>query len=83
MATAHLSVLNAHLVYEKHFRGPLAYGISCVRSRLHLIASFIDLSAAFDTIDQGSSKFTFIGPNLNYHQRQKVRNNCYYKTSFL
>ncbi len=31
----------------------------------------LDLSAAFDTIDQGFSKFTFKGPNLNYHQRQR------------
>ncbi len=31
---------------------------------------------------QGFSKFTFKGPNRNYHQRQKVRNNCYYKTCF-
>ncbi len=42
----------------------------------------LDLSAVFDTIDQGFSKFTFKGPNRNYHQRQKVRNNCYYKTCF-
>ncbi len=34
------------------------------------------------TIYQGFSKFTFKGPNRNYHQRQKVRNNCYYKTCF-
>ncbi len=33
-----------------------------------------------DTLVQGFSKFTFKGPNGNYHQRQKVRNNCYYKT---
>ncbi len=33
-------------------------------------------------IGQGFSKFTFKGPNGNYHQRQKVRNNCYYKTCF-
>ncbi len=32
--------------------------------------------------DQGFSKFTFKGPNRNFHQRQKVRNNCYYKTCF-
>ncbi len=24
-----------------------------------------------DGVDQGFSKFTFKGPNLNYHQRQK------------
>ncbi len=34
------------------------------------------------TLDQGFSKFTFKGPNLNHHQPQKVRNNCYYKTCF-
>ncbi len=34
-------------------------------------------------IYQGFSKFTFKGPNLNYHQRQKVQNICYYKTCFL
>ncbi len=33
-------------------------------------------------LKQGFSKFTFKGLNLNYHQRQKVRNNCYYKTCF-
>ncbi len=33
-------------------------------------------------IEQGFSKFTLKGPNLNYHQPQKVRNN-YYKTCFL
>ncbi len=33
-------------------------------------------------LGQGFSKFTFKGPNRNYHQRQKVRNNCYYKTCF-
>ncbi len=27
-------------------------------------------------------QFTFKGPNLNYHQRQRVWNNCYYKTCF-
>ncbi len=32
-------------------------------------------------LGQGFSTFTFKGPNLNYHQRQKVRNN-YYKTCF-
>ncbi len=32
--------------------------------------------------EQGFSKFTFKCPNLNYHQNQKVRNNCYYKTCF-
>ncbi len=35
-----------------------------------------------DCLDQGFSKITFKGPNRNYHQRQKVRNNCYYKTCF-
>ncbi len=34
------------------------------------------------SLGQGFSKFTFKGPNGNYHQRQKVRNNCYYKTCF-
>ncbi len=33
-------------------------------------------------LGQGFSKFTFKGPNRNYHQHQKVRNNCYYKTCF-
>ncbi len=33
-------------------------------------------------IQQGFSKFRFKGPNRNYHQSQKVRNNCYYKTCF-
>ncbi len=45
-------------------------------------AVFLDLRKAFDTLNQGFSKFTFKGPNGNYHQRQKVRNNCYYKTCF-
>ncbi len=32
---------------------------------------------SFITLEQGFSKFTFKGPNGNYHQRQKVRNNWY------
>ncbi len=36
-----------------------------------------------DGVMQGFSKFTFKGPNGNYHQRQKVRNHCYYKTCLL
>ncbi len=40
-------------------------------------------SPDLNPIEQGFSKFTLKGPNLNYHQPQKVRNNCYYKTCFL
>ncbi len=44
--------------------------------------SCIGLKFCGDSIKQGFSKFTFKGPNLNYHQHQKLRNNCYYKTCF-
>ncbi len=41
---------------------------------MRLSPSFTDKA-----LDQGFSKFTFKCPNGNYLQRQKVRNNCYYK----
>ncbi len=36
--------------------------------------AIVTLPGTWFSIHQGFSKFTFKGPNLNYHQRQKVRN---------
>ncbi len=49
--------------------------------------AIVTLPGTWFSIHQGFSTFTFKFkgpiPNLNYHQRQKVRNNCFKKkTSF-